>query len=107
MTTTRCLMGRGERSENDKYVSHEIVKKMFENNEDFYDAVVRKNFDMRLLEKSFKKRRWCPRQVVGFLALGRITGYDADLVMSLLEKWVPSWRSQFWWLVFSEHAREM
>ena len=33
--------------ENNKYVSHEITKKMFENNEDFYDAVVRKNFDIR------------------------------------------------------------
>ena len=82
-----------------KYVSHEIVKKMYENNEGFYDDVVRKNFDILLLEQSFKKRRWCPRQVVGFLALGRIPGHDADAVVNLLEKWVPNWRAQFWWLV--------
>ena len=103
MTTTRCLTGRGERESN-KYVSHEIVKKMFENNEDFYDAVVHKNYDIRLLEQSFRKRKWCPRQVVGFLALGRVMA--ADLVMSLLEKYCPNWRAQFWWLVFAEHVRE-
>ena len=104
MTTTRCLTGRGER-ENNKYVSYEIVKKMYENNEDFYDDVVRKNFDIRLLEQSLRKKKWCPRQVVGFLALGRIT--DADLVMSLLEKWVPNWRAQFFWLVFAEHVKNI
>ena len=93
--------------ENNKYVSHEIVGRMYENNEDFYDDVVRKNFDMRMLEQSFRKRKWCPRQVVGFLAFGRIAGYDVGLVMSLLERWVPNWRSQFWWLVFAEHVREI
>ena len=86
--------------ENNKYVSHEITKKMFENNEDFYDAVVRKNFDIRSFGQSFRKRKWCPRQVVGFLAFGRIM--DADLVMSLLGKYCPSWRAQFFWLVFAE-----
>ena len=93
------------RSENDKYVSHEIVGRMFENNGDFYDDVVRKKFDIRMLEQSFLRKKWQPRQVVGFLALGRIM--DVGLVMSLLERWVPNWRSQFWWLVFSEHVKNI
>ena len=90
--------------ENNKYITHEIVKKIFENNKDFYDDVVRKNLDIRLFEHSFRKRKWQPRQVVGFLAFGRIL--DADVVMNLLEKYCPNWRAQFWWLVFSEHAKD-
>ena len=86
----------------DKYVSHEIVSKMFENNKDFYDDVVRGNFDIKLFGQSFRKGKWQPRQVVGFLAFGRIL--DADVVLNLLGKWVPNWRSQFWWLVFSERV---
>ena len=100
MTTTRHLT---ERENNNKYITHEIVSKMFENNKDFYNDVVRENFDIKLFGQSFKKRKWCPRQVVGFLAFGRIM--DADVVMNLLGKYCPNWRSQFWWLVFSEHAR--
>ena len=86
-----------------KYVSHEIVGTMFENNKNFYEDVVRKNFDIKLFEHSFRKRRWCPRQVVGFLAFGRIM--DVDVVINLLEKYCPNWRGQFWWLVFSEHIK--
>ena len=89
-----------------KYVSHEIVGRMFENNEDFYDDVVRKKFDIRMLERFFRRGRWCPRQVVGFLALGRIPDHDAALVVSLLERWAPNWRVQFWWLVFAEHVKK-
>ena len=84
-----------------KYVSHKIVGKMFKNNKDFYNDVVSKNFDIKLLEHSFRKKRWYPRQVVGFLAFGRIM--NVDVVMNLLGKYCPNWRSQFWWLVFSEH----
>ena len=66
MTTTRCLTGRGER-ENNKYVSHDIVGRMFENNEDFYDAVVRKNFDMRLLEQNTAEKRLRMRKYLKIL----------------------------------------
>ena len=97
-----------ERENNkNKYVSHEITKTMFENNENFYETIVRKNFDIKLFERSFRKRKWSPRQVVGFLAFGRIMdrGYDVDVVINLMEKWVPNWKAQFWWLVFSEHVK--
>ena len=95
---------------NNKYVSHEIVKTMFENNKNFYDDVVRKNFDIKLFEQSFRKRKWSPRQVVGFLAFGRIMdraqrGYGANVVVEFLEKYCPNWRAQFWWFVFSEHIK--
>ena len=40
-----------------KYVSHEITKTMFENNKNFYEDVVRKNFDIELFERSFKKTK--------------------------------------------------
>ena len=83
-----------------KYITHEIVGKMFENNKDFYEDVVRENFDIKLFEQSFRKRKWQPKQIVGFLAFGRIL--DVDVVMNLLEKYCPNWRSQFWWLVFSQ-----
>ena len=88
-----------------RYISHEIVKKIFENNKNFYDDVVRENFDIKLFEQSFRKKRWSPRQVVGFLAFGRIL--DVDVVMNLLEKWVPNWRPQFWWFVFLEKIQKM
>lgn len=68
---------------------------MFENNRDFYEDVISKNFDIKLLEHSFRKRKWCPKQVVAFLAFGKQT----DGVVELLEKWVPNWRAQFWWFV--------
>ena len=95
-----------------KYVSHEITKTMFENNKDFYDDVVRKNFDIKLFEQSFKKRRWSPRQVVGFLAFGRIMdraqrGYDVDDAINLLEKYCPNWRPQFWWFVFLQNMQKI
>ena len=82
-----------------KYVSHEIVSKMFENNKDFYNDVVRENFDIKLFGQSFRKGEWQPRQVVGFLAFGRIL--DAGVVIDLLGKYCPNWRAQFFWLVFS------
>ena len=85
-----------------KYVSHEIVERMFENNKDFY--VVRKNFDIKLFERSFKKRKWCPRQVVGFLAFGKIMD-DDSAVIKLLNRYHKNWRAQFWWFVFSEHIK--
>ena len=88
-----------ENNEN-KYVSHEITKRMFENNKDFYDDVISENFDIKLFGQSFKKRKWCPRQVVGFLAFGRIM--DADVVINLLGKYCPNWRPQFFWFVFSQ-----
>ena len=86
-----------------KYVSHEIVETMIENNKDFYDDVVRKNFDIRLFEQSFRKRKWSPRQVVGFLAFGRIMD-DVDVV-EFLGKYCPNWRAQFFWFVFSQHIK--
>ena len=88
-----------------KYVSHEIVGEMYKNNKDFYDDVISKNVDIKLFGQSFKKRKWQPRQVVGFLAFGRIM--DVDIVINLLEKYCPNWRSQFWWFVFSEHVINM
>ena len=89
--------------ENNKYVSHEITKTMFENNKKFYEDVVRKNFDIKLFGQSFRKRKWRPRQVVGFFAFGRIM--NVDVVIKFLEKWVPNWKAQFWWFVFLEHVK--
>ena len=70
---------------------------MFENNKDFYEDVVSKKFDIKLLEHSFKKRKWCPKQVVAFLAFGYCgkTG-----VLELLNEWCLNWKVQFWWYVF-------
>ena len=76
---------------------------MFENNKDFYEDVVSKKFDIRLYEQSFKKRKWCPKQVVAFLAFGRIIE-DVD-VIDLLGKWRSNWKSQFWWFVFLQHIK--
>ena len=59
-------------SERQKYVDHEVTKTMFLNNIDFYDDVRDKRFDVRLFERSFKKRKRCPLQVIGFLAFGRM-----------------------------------
>ena len=103
MTTTRHLTERSERENNNKYVSHEIVGRMYNNNKDFYDDVVCENFNIRLFGQSFKKRMWQPRQVVGFLAFGRIL--DAGVVIDLLGKYCPNWRAQFFWLVFLEHMK--
>ena len=69
---------------NPKYVYHEITRTMFLNNMDFYDDVLRKGFDIRLFELSFKKQKWCPLQVIGFLAFGRMFK-DVD-VTGLLAK---------------------
>ena len=40
-----------------KYVDHEITKKMFLNNMDFYNDVRKRRFDIRLFEQSFRKRK--------------------------------------------------
>ena len=72
---------------------------MFLNNMDFYDDVRDKKFDIRLFGLSFKKRKWCPLQV---LAFGRMFK-DVD-VTGLLAKWVPNYRAQFWWFVVKNHA---
>ena len=74
--------------EEQKYVGHEITETMFLNNVDFYDDVRDRKFDVRLFELSFKKRNWCPLQVIGFLAFGRVFK-DVD-VTGLLTKWVPN-----------------
>ena len=56
-----------------KYIDHEITKTMLLNNMDFYDDVGNRRFDIRLYERSFRKRKWCPLQVIiGFLAFGRV-----------------------------------
>ena len=83
--------------EGQKYVDHEVTKTMFLNNMDFYDDVLDRGFDIRLFELSFKKRKWCPLQVIGSLAFGRMLK-DVDVV-SLLARWVPNYRAQFWWFV--------
>ena len=72
---------------------------MFLNNKDFYDDVLDKRFDIRLFEESFKRRKWCPLQVIGFLAFERVLK-DVD-VTGLLAKWVPNYRTQFWWYVMA------
>ena len=82
-----------------KYVDHEITKTMFLNNMDFYNDVLDKGFDIRLFEQSFRKRKWCTLQVIGFLAFGRVLK-DLD-VTGLLAKWVPNYRAQFWWFVMA------
>ena len=73
-------------TEDRKYVDHEITKTMFLNNMDFYDEVRNRGFDIRLFEESFKRRKKCPLQVIGFLAFGRVLN-DVD-VTGLLAKWV-------------------
>ena len=80
-----------------KYVDHEITKTMLLNNVDVYDDVRNWRFDIRLFERSFRKRKWCPLQVIGFLAFGRVLE-DVD-VAGLLARWVPNYRAQFWWYV--------
>ena len=40
-----------------KYINHDVTKEMFQNNMDFYDDVCDKKFDIRLFERSLKKRR--------------------------------------------------
>ena len=87
--------------ERQKDVDHEVTKTMFLNNMDFYDDVLDRRFDIRLFERSFKKRKWCPLQVIGFLAFGRVFK-DVD-VISLLAWWVPNYRAQFWWFVVKNH----
>ena len=80
-----------------RYFNHDVTKEMLQNNVDFYNDVCNKRFDIRLFEQSFKKRKWCPMQVIGFIALGRVlSGED---VIGLLAKWVPNYRAQFWWFV--------
>ena len=72
-----------------KYISHDVTKEMFQNNMHFCDDVCDKKFDIKLR----KKRRWCPMQVIGFIAFGRVLrGVD---VIGLLAKWVPNYRAQF------------
>ena len=39
---------------------------------DFYNDVLDKKFDIRLFEQSFRKPKWCPLQVIGFLAFGTV-----------------------------------
>ena len=80
-----------------KYVDHEITKTMLLNNMDFYNDVCDRRFDIRLFEQSFRKRKWCPLQVIGFLAFGRVVK-DVN-VTGLLARWVPNYRAQFWWYV--------
>ena len=82
-----------------KYVDNEIKKTMLLNNMDFYDDVRKKGFDIRLFEESFKKRKWCPLQVIGFLAFGMVFR-DVDMT-GLLASWVPNYRAQFWWNVMA------
>ena len=64
-------------------MEHKITKMMFENNMDFYEDVVRKNFDIKLFKSSLTKRKWCPKQVVSFLAFGQIM--NKDEVLTLIE----------------------
>ena len=80
-----------------KYLDHGITKKMLLNNMDFYNDVRNRGFDTRLFEQSFRKGKWCPLQVIGFLAFGRVLK-DVDVV-GLLARWVPNYRAQFWWFV--------
>ena len=84
-----------------RYVDREVTRIMFLNNVDFYDDVRERKFDVRLFERSFKKRKWCPLQVIGFLAFGRVLE-DVD-VTGLLAKWVPNFKAQFWWFVVKNH----
>ena len=51
-----------------KYINHDVTKVMFQNNMDFCDDVCDRKFDIRLFEQSFRKRKWCPLQVIGFSA---------------------------------------
>ena len=51
-----------------EYVDHKVTKTMFLNNINFYDDVRDMGFDIRLFERSFRKRKWCALQVIGFLA---------------------------------------
>ena len=67
---------------------------MLLNNMDFYDDVLEKRFDIRLFEQSFRRRKRCPLQVIGFLAFGGVLK-DVD-VTGLLARWVPNYRAQFW-----------
>ena len=78
-------------------MEHKITKMMFENNRDFYEDVVRKNFDIKLLKSSFTKRKWCPKQAIAFLAFGQVM--NKNKVLALIESWVPNYRAQFWWFV--------
>ena len=55
-----------------KCVDHEVTKTMFLNDVDFYDDVRDKKFDIRLFELLIRKRKWCPLQVIGFPAFGRM-----------------------------------
>ena len=88
-----------------KYINHEITKTMFLNNMDFYDDVLGKGLDVRLFERSFRKRKWCPLQVIGFLAFGRVLK-DVD-VTGLLARWVPNYRAQFWWYVIARKNHQI
>ena len=63
-----------------KYLDHDITETLFQNNRDFYDDVCDKEFDIRLFEQSFKKRKWCPMRVIGFIALGRVMSEDRDYI---------------------------
>ena len=50
-----------------KYVDHEITKKMFLNNMDFYNHVRNRRFDIRLFEQSFRKESGVRCRLLGFL----------------------------------------
>lgn len=54
---------------------------MFENNRDFCDDVRREEFNIQLFETSFKKKKWCPKHVVSFLAFGHGVK-DREIVLS-------------------------
>ena len=61
--------------------NHEVAKTMLLNNMDFYNDIRDGEFDIRLFERSLRKRKWCPRQVIGFLAFGRVfKGVDSGEV---------------------------
>ena len=65
-----------------RYLDHDLTEMVFRNNIDFYDDVRDRKFDVRLFRSSFERRRWCPMQVVGFIALGNIL--DEKMIFDLL-----------------------
>ena len=84
-----------------KYLDHEITETVFRNNRDFYDDVLDRKFNVR---SSFEnrngkrsERKWCPMQVVGFIAFGKIM--NEEMIFNLLTEWAPNLRAQFWWFV--------
>ena len=80
----------------EKYFTHPLTKKMFEN-KSFYVDVAIQNYDIKRFAKEVTRKDWCALTLVQFLAFGVLgDDHEKKKVIHILCKYCPSWRGLFW-----------